>query len=71
MIDITIFTEKLDIAKQQKDHPNYRKKIQLELSKPEWQQQKFELDRQFSNIKDEQDFQKYQKALASDYFGLY
>jgi len=71
MIDITIFTEKLDIAKQQKDHPNYRKKIQLELSKPEWQQQKFELDRQFSNIKDEQDFQKYQKALARLFEDIY
>lgn len=71
MIDISIYSEKLDIAIRQKNNPSYSKKITSELAKPEWQQQLFELERDFSNIKDEQDFQKYQKGLSKLFEDIY
>lgn len=71
MIDISIYNEKLDIAIKQKSNPSYSKKIAGELAKPEWQQQLFELARIFSNIKDDQDFQKYQKALTKLFEDIY
>lgn len=71
MIDISIYSEKLDIALKQKCNPSYSKKIAGELTKPEWQQQLFELERIFSNVKEEQDFQKYQKALTKLFEDIY
>jgi len=71
MIDISIYNEKLDIAIKQKSNPSYSKKIASELAKPEWQQQLFELERSFSNIKEDQDFQKYQKALTKLFEDIY
>lgn len=71
MIDITSYKEKLDIALHQKGNQNYRKKIAFELAKTEWQQQLFELERHFSNIKDESDFQKYQKMLVKLFNDIY
>lgn len=71
MIDISAYNEKLEIALQQKSNSSYKIKIGDELSKPEWQQQLFEIERVFSNIKDEQDFQKYQKSLVKLFNDLY
>lgn len=71
MIDISIYSEKLDIALRQKSNSSYSKKIASELAKPEWQQQLFELDRIFSKVKDEQDFQKYQNTLTKLFDDIY
>jgi len=71
MIDISIYNEKLDIAIKQKSNPSYSKKIASELAKPEWQQQLFELERIFSDIKEDQDFQKYEKALTTLFEDIY
>jgi hypothetical protein len=71
MIDISAYNEKLEIALQQKCNPSYRAKIGDELSKTEWQHQLFEIERTFSNIKDEQDFQKYQNSLVKLFNDLY
>lgn len=71
MIDISTYTEKLDIALKQKSNTSYSKKIASELAKPEWQQQLFELERIFSNVKDKQDFQKYQKTLTKLFDDIY
>jgi hypothetical protein len=71
MIDISIYSEKLDIALRQKGNSSYSKKIASELAKPEWQQQLFELERMFSIVKDEQDFQKYQNTLSKLFDDIY
>lgn len=71
MIDISIYSEKLDIALRQKSNSNYSIKIASELAKPEWQQQLFELDRIFSKVKDEQDFLKYQNTLTKLFDDIY
>jgi len=71
MIDISAYSEKLDLALKQKRNPSYSKKIAVELAKPEWQQQLFELEHIFSNVKDEQDFHKYQKALTKMFEDIY
>lgn len=71
MIDISIYTEKLDIALRQKSNASYRKKIASELAKPEWQQQVFELESTFNKVKDEQDFQKYQNTLTKLFDDIY
>jgi len=71
MIDISAYSEKLDLALKQKRNPSYSKKIAVELAKPEWQQQLFELEHIFSNVKDEQDFNKYQKALTKLFEDIY
>ncbi len=71
MIDILIYSEKLDIALRQKSNSSYSKKIVSELAKPEWQQQLFELERIFSKVKDEQDFQKYQNTLTKLFDDIY
>jgi hypothetical protein len=71
MIDISIYSEKLDIALRQKSNAIYSKKIAGELAKPEWQQQLFELERIFSKVKDEQDFLKYQNTLTKLFDDIY
>lgn len=71
MIDISAYSEKLDIALNQKRNSSYSKKIAVELAKPEWQQQLFELEHTFSNVKDEQDFHKYQNALTKLFEDIY
>lgn len=71
MIDISIYSEKLDIALRQKSNSSYSKKIASELAKPEWQQQLFELERIFSKVKDEQDFQRYQNTLTKLFDDIY
>ena len=71
MIDISIYSEKLDIALRQKSNAIYSKKIASELAKPEWQQQLFELERIFSKVKDEQDFLKYQNTLTKLFDDIY
>lgn len=71
MIDISIYSEKLDIALRQKSNSSYSKKIAIELTKPEWQQQLFELEHIFSKVKDEQDFQKYQNTLMKLFDDIY
>lgn len=71
MIDISAYSEKLDLALKQKRNPIYSKKIAVELAKPEWQQQLFELENIFCNVKDEQDFHKYQKALTKMFEDIY
>lgn len=71
MIDISAYNEKLEIALQQKGNPAYSKNIAIELAKPQWQEQLFELERTLSTIKDAQDFQKYQKSLIKLFNDIY
>ncbi len=71
MIEFSAYNEKFEIALQQKRNSSYKAKIGEELAKLEWQQQLFEIERTFSHIKDEQDFQKYQKSLVKLFNGLY
>jgi hypothetical protein len=71
MIDILAFNERLEIALQQKSNPSYRAKIAEELSKPEWQQRLFEIERTFSDLKNDQEFLKYQKSLVKLFEDLY
>jgi hypothetical protein len=71
MIDISAYKVKLESALQQKNNPSYKVKIGEELAKPEWQQLLFEIERTYSNIKDEQDFHKYQKSLVKLFDDLY
>ncbi|MFD2202808.1 hypothetical protein [Shivajiella indica] len=71
MIDISAYYEKLEIALQQKSNPSYKTKIQDELSKSEWQERLFGIERTLSNIKDEKDFIEYQKSLTKLFNDLY
>lgn len=71
MIDIAAYGEKLGIALLQKSNQKFSRNISTELSKPEWQQQLFDLERLLSNIKDEQDFQKYERTLAELFEDIY
>lgn len=71
MIDISAYYEKLEIALQQKSNPSYKTKIQDELSKSEWQERLFGIERTLSNIKEEKDFIEYQKSLTKLFNDLY
>ena len=71
MMDISAHNEKLEIALQQKSNPSYKTKIEDELSKPEWQERLFGIERTLSNIKDEKDFLEYQKSLTKLFNDLY
>lgn len=71
MIDIKTYAEKLEIALQQKQNDNYKKAIQAELAKSEWQERKFEIEKQLTGIKEFNDFEKYQKALSRLFDDLY
>lgn len=71
MIDVSAYYEKLEIALQQKSNPSYKTKIQDELSKSEWQERLFGIERTLNNIKDEKDFIEYQKSLTKLFNDLY
>ncbi len=71
MIEISEYSKKLEIAKEQKNNPTYSKRIDKELAKPEWQKQLFELEKNISNVKDEKDFQKYQNTLTKLFDDIY
>ena len=64
MIDIEKYEGRFETALQQKKESKFREKILEELSKPEWNERKMELDKSLSSIKEEKDFDKYQKELA-------
>lgn len=71
MIDISAYNDKLEIALQQKGNPSYKTKIKDELSKTEWQERLFGIERSLTNIKDEKDFLDYQKSLTKLFNDLY
>jgi hypothetical protein len=71
MIDISIYNEKLEIALHQKRNSIYKTKIGDELSKPEWQEKLFDIERTLSNVKDEKDFLRYQESLTKLFNNLY
>lgn len=71
MLTIEVYKERFKIALEQKDNPKYLNKISEGLSKQGWQERIGELDRSFNNIKDQQDFQKYQKSLIKLFDDLY
>jgi hypothetical protein len=64
MINIAKYKERFATAQQEKADSKFREKILEELSKPEWNERKSALDKSLSSIKEEKDFDKYQKELA-------
>jgi len=64
MIDFEKYTERFEIAQEQKESSTFRDKILEELKKAEWSERKADLEKSLSNIKDERGFDKYQKELA-------
>lgn len=71
MIDINIYSEKFDIASQQKQNIKYKSIIKNNLKKVLWQNRKFEIDKLVSEINTTKDFEKYQKELAILFDDLY
>jgi hypothetical protein len=64
MIDFEKYKERFETAQEQKESSNFRNKILEELKKAEWRERKANLDKSLQNIKEEKDFEKYQKDLA-------
>lgn len=64
MIDFDKYKERFETAQEQKENSSFREKILEELKKPDWNERKAELDKSLQSIKDEKDFEKYQKNLA-------
>lgn len=64
MIDFEKYKERFDTAQEQKESSSFRDKILEEFKKTEWNERKAELDKSLQSIKDEKDFEKYQKKLA-------
>lgn len=71
MIDLKIYIDKLDSALSQKSNEKYKKFIKNELSKTDWHDRKFKLDKLLSSIKTTDDFEKYQKDLIKLFDDLY
>ncbi len=70
-MDINNYAEKMGIALQQKQNENYKKAIQIELAKADWQNRKFEIEKLLAGIKESTDFEKYQKTLIKLFDDLY
>lgn len=64
MIDFEKYKDRFTTAQEQKEGSKFRDKILEELKKTEWSERKAELDKSLQNIKEEKDFDKYQKDLA-------
>ncbi|KAA6343086.1 hypothetical protein EZS27_009217 [termite gut metagenome] len=65
------YSEKRDIALEQKSNITYKARIFAELSKPDWQNQKTELDAILKKLKSQHGFEEYQKKLQDTFNALY